>query len=211
MKTFKIYGEKYVLKEHTKEPCITYAFRNQLTDDKPKGKVVGYVVMDDGSVVECYKKFNPLVIIIPLLLIFLGAGGFFAYLFFMQPKDIEILGNRIQLQEDNLVVTYNGFPSVRSNEISVQFQNGSYPAKIKVEGEGIETTVINVEPDAYVDTIPCKFTTTNGVVEAKFTIVTETSEQSFPIVVEIPDNLNPNETESGLEGFWKGETIYGAH
>lgn len=210
MKTFKIYGEKYKLKDHTKEPCITYAFKNQLTDDKPKGKMVGYVVMEDGSVVECYKRFNIWIILIPLLLLILGAGALFAYLFYFQPKDIVILGNRIQLQEDNLIVTYNGFPSVRSNEISVQFQNGSYPAKIKVEGEGIETSVINVEPDAFVNTIPCKFTTEEGVVEATFTIVTETSEQSFPIVVEIPENLNANDAESGLEGFWKGETVYGA-
>ena len=210
MKTFKIYGEKYELLKSTAEPCITYAFRNELVDDMPKGKCVGYVIMDDGSVVECYKKFNIWVILIPLLLIALGVGAFFVYLFYFQPKDIKILGTTIQLQEDNLVVTYNGFPSIKDNEVSVQFQNGSYPAKIILEGEGIETHTINVAPDAYVDSIPCRFTTDEGIVEATFTIITETSEQSFPVVVEIPSNLNGNETESDLEGYWKGEAVYGA-
>lgn len=210
MKTFKVYGVKYPLHPTTKVPPVSYAYKNELVDDVPKGKSVGYITMEDSSVIECYKKFNIWIVLLPLLLILIGVGAFFAYLFFCQPKDIVILGNRIQIEEDNLIVTYNGFPSIEDNQLSIQYQNGSYPATILIEGEGIETHTTNVAEDMFVDSIPCKFTTDAGVVEATITIKTATSTQTFPIVVEIPDNLNPSEDTSGLEGYWFGEEVYGA-
>lgn len=210
MKTFKIYGTKYPLHPTTSKPYESFAYKNALTDDLPKGRVVGYVTMEDGSVIECYKRFNIWIILIPIILLLLAVAGFACYLYFFQPKDIVVFGNRIQIEEDNLIVTYNGFPSVKDNKLSIQYQNGSYPASIIVEGEGIETHTTNVAPDMFVESIPCKFTTTEGVVEATIKITTATSEQVFPIVVEIPDNLNINESESGLEGYWKGEAVYGA-
>lgn len=210
MKTFKIYGQKYPLQSTTSEPYIAYAVKNELVDDPPKGKVVGYVKMEDGSVIECYKRFNIWIILLPIILALLVGVGVFIYLMFFQEKDVVIFGAPVKQGVDNLIVTYNGYPAIRDNKLSINYQNGSLPARILVEGEGIETQVTNVNPDDYVGELPCKFTTDEGVVSATITIETATSKQTFPIAIEIPDNLNGNEAESGLEGFWHGEEIYGA-
>lgn len=209
MKNYKIYGAPYPLMPTTTEPPDGYSIKGELLDEPPKGKIIGYVTTADGSVIECYKKFPVVLMLLPLLLLLLGGGGFVAYLMFFQPKDVAFMGDIIKVGSDNNIVTYNGFPSIREGAASIQFTNGDYPATIKLEGKGIKSKTINVEPAQFVDSIPCEFTTDEGVVEATFTIQTETSTQSFPIVIEIPDNLNGNDNMEGLEGFWSGEQIYG--
>ncbi|MCM1234398.1 MAG: hypothetical protein NC489_30220 [Ruminococcus flavefaciens] len=209
MQSFKIYGTKYTLNPTSKVPADTYAIKGQLADDQPKGKLVGYVTMEDGSVVECYKKKKLFLILIPIILLIVGLAGGAVYLFLIQPKDVVILGDIIKIGSDNNIVTYNGFPSVRDGQLSIQFTNGDYPATIQIEGDGVKSKTIQVMPAEFVDFVPCEFTTEEGVVEATITIKTETSTQAFPIIVEIPDNLNANDKLNGLEGYWNGEQIYG--
>lgn len=209
MKKYKIYGTPYVVMPTTKEPADSYAYRGKLVDDIPKGKVIGYVTMDDGSVIEVYKKFPIAVILVPLLLLILAVAAFLVYLLVAQPKDVAIGGDFIKIGDDNNIVTYNGVPSVRDGNLSIQYTNGDYPATIKVEGEGVVSQEVPVEAGQFIDVIPCKFTTEDGVVEATITVKTSTSTQSFPIVVEIPDNLNGNDVHGGQEGYWSGEQVYG--
>lgn len=209
-KFYKIYGTPYELMQTTSEPADTWAKKGKLLDDQPKGKVLGYVTMDDGSVVECYKSSKLWLLLVLLFLLLAAAGGYVAYLMFAQPKDVALLGDIIKIGNDNNVVTYNGFPSVRDDKLSIQYTNGDYPATILVEGAGIETHETSVEPNVFLDSIPCKFTTEDGLVEATITIKTATSTQSFPIVVELPDNMNANDVNNGLEGYWSGEQVYGS-
>lgn len=210
MKAYKIYGEPYPLQPNTSEPADSYAIRGKLVDEQPKGKVIGYVQMEDGSIVECYKKSRALLIIlIVVLLALLVGGGILVYLLFVQKKDVAILGNIVKVGSDNNVVTYNGVPSVVDGKVSIQFTNGDYPAAIQVVGEGVQSDVVQLEPAQFINDIPCKFTTEEGVVEALVRIKTETSTQEFPIVIEIPENFNSNDIYPGQEGFWSGEQIYG--
>lgn len=210
VKYYKIYGEQYELMPMSSEPTDVWAKKGKLFDDPPRGKVVGYVTMDDGSVVECHAASKLWIVIAAVLLLLLGVGGFVAYLFFGQPKDVALLGDIVKIGSDNNVVMYNGVPAIRDDKLSIQFTNGDYPATILVEGEGIETHETHVEPSEFVDSVPCKFTTEDGLVEATITIKTETSTQTFPIVVEIPANMNANDVNGGLEGYWSGEQIYGS-
>lgn len=211
MKTYKIYGTKYPLNATTSVPADAFALKGQICDDPPnRGKVIGFVTMDDGSVIECYKKFNVLIIIIPMLLLFLGIGGFLAWLFLFQEKDVSFMGDLVKQGTDTNVVTYSGFPSVHDNMLEIQFQNGELPAKIIVSGDGIETTVTDIEPNQFVGSIPITVSSTEGLVEAFINIRTASSEQSFPIVVELPQNLNGNDSLEGMEGFWYGEQIFAA-
>lgn len=209
MKAFKIYGTKYPLEQTTSAPADCYGYKGELVDDLPKGKMVGYVAMEDESIIECYKKFNPLVIILPILLVLVLAGLGLVYLLYFQPKDVVLSSTFIKLGVDNNVVTYNGYIPCQDNLLYVDFQNGAYPATISVQGDGIEAASYSIEPDIYVETIPATFTTDEGVVEATLTIKTETSTATFPVVVEIPDNLNDNDKFEGPVNSWQGETIYG--
>lgn len=209
MKTFKIYGVDYKLSETTNTPCDSYGFRNQLQDELPKGKLVGYVRMEDGSVIECYKKFNMAIILVPLLLLVLAGGCFVGYLYYFQPKDFALPGDIVKTGEDNNIVSYNGYMAVHNGNLTIQFTNGDYPCTVQVKGEGLESKPINLQPGEYLDVAPAQFNTEYGVIEATIVITTETSKQEFPVVVEVPDNLNPNDNIEGLEGYFKGEDIYG--
>lgn len=209
MKTYKIYNEKYELSNVSSEASDAYALNGQLVDDRPKGKFVGYVRMSDGSVIECFTKMNPLVVILPVVLVVLVIAVVFVYLMFLQPKDVTISNTPIKVGEDSNVVTYNGFMAIESGSISVDFTNGAEACTIQVVGDGITCDPVHVEPGEYVATIPATFETSEGVMPAKIVIITDTSEVSNDVVVEVPENNTPNSPDTGLEGYWKGETIYG--
>ena len=209
MKTFKIYNVAYPLAESTSEPYDCYGYKNQLVDDLPKGKMVGYVRMEDGSVVECYKKFNMAIILIPMLLAILTLIGIVIYLFYFQPKDVKLPGNIVKVGEDVNIVTYNGYMAVHDGNLSIKFTNGDYPCTVQVVGEGLESKPTNLGPGEYLETVPAQFVTEDGVIEATIVITTETSKQEFPVIVEVPDNLNGNDSLQGLEGYFEGEEIYG--
>ena len=93
--------------------------------------------------------------------------------------------------------------------LRVSFQNGEIPAQIIVQGDGVQSQQVSVEPGQFIDYIPCKFSTKNGVVEAQITIMTETSKQDYNVVVEIPANNNGNDNQDGLTGLFDGEVVYG--
>ena len=208
MKTFKIYGIDYPLEETTSVPCDSYGFKNQLTDDLPRGKMVGYVHMEDGSVIECYKKFNIMIILLPILLVLLVGAVIFCYLWFFQPKDVELPGDIVKVGTDNNIVKYNGYMAVKDGSLSIKFTNGDYPCTVQVVGEGLESKPTTLEPGQYLESVPAQFTTEYGVIEANIIITTDTSKQEFPVVVEVPDNLNGNDNREGLEGYFEGEEIY---
>lgn len=209
MKTFKIYGEPYTLQDTVDVAIDGYAYKGQVTDEMPRGKSVGYVQMSDGSVVECYKSFNPLVIVAPVLAASVVGAGVFMFLMYGQPKDVvSTSGAEIKTGVDKNVVSYNGFSAIRDNSLLIDFQNGDYEATIQISGEGVDTEVITVAPGEYVPSVPVTFTTKDGLVDASITISTATSSISNEIVVEIPENTTPN-SNLGLEGNWRGEYIYG--
>lgn len=210
MKKFKIYGEEFELQPSIPDPVDAYALRGVVYDDPPKGKVVGYVYMRDGSAIECYKRFNLLVILLPILLLLLIGGGVFVYLKFFQPKDVIVADDFVVKQgTDHNVVSYNGFMAIRDGSISVCFQNGSEVATIQVTGDGISSERVTIQPNEYVASIPASFETDEGVVNAVITIETPTSSTEENVVVEVPENNTPDSSTEGLEGYWKGEYVYG--
>ena len=209
MKTYKIYGDVYQVSDTTSEAPDAYAFRGELCDDKPSGRKVGYVTMQDGSVIECYTKMNPIIIIIPVLLIVCSIAAIVVYLLFFQPKDVNVSDLIVKQGDDRNVVSYNGFMTISNDELSVNFQNGDYAATVTVTGEGIECDPFTEQPGEFVYSIPVTYTTESGLVQADITISTETSSDTQQVVVEIPENNTPNSPESGLEGYWKGEFVYG--
>lgn len=212
MKTYKIYSAVYPLDETTSVAPDAYAIKGELVDDPPKGKKVGYVTMRDGSIIECYTKFNPLVVIIPLAIIAIAAASLFVYFYFFQPKDV-VVGEDdsfiIKQGTDNNVVTYNGFMALRNGSLSVDFTNGDYPCTISVSGNSIDCDPVTVQPGEHVDSIPATYNTESGVVNATLTITTDTSTTDENVVIEIPDNNTEDSDDTGLEGYWKGEYIYG--
>ena len=213
MQKYSIYGDSYELMPTTSVPVNGYAVKGALQDTVPKGKIVGYVEMSDGSIIECYKQFNPMIIILPIILIAICCGGVSVYYFKMQPKDVVISKNDdvsvpVKTGTDKDVVQYNGFAMLHDGQLNLDFKNGSVPCTITISGDGLETASITVQPGEYVQNIPMTFSATSGVVNAVLTIVTETSTSENNIVVEIPEN-NTGDSGAGLAGSWQGEYIYG--
>lgn len=210
MKTFKIYGVSYTLEPTASAAPDEFAYKNEFVDDIPKGaKLAGFVTLTDGSIVQCYTKFNILVILIPLFIILACLGGGLFYLLNKQPKDVEIAGITIKEGVDNNIVQYNGFAALRNGAIAINFTNGDYPCTIQVVGEGITCQPMSVEPAQFVESIPVTYDTAEALVNAKLVIKTATSSQENEIVVEIPENNTANSPTEGLEGYWQGEYIYG--
>lgn len=212
MKTYKIDGEPYQLKAHCKDAPDAYSRRGKLLDDVPKGKCIGYVIMDDGSVIECYKSFNWLIVIIPILLLLLAVAGFLVYVFFMQDKDFTIPGSEVVIKEgeDQNIITYNGFTSADPDKgLDINFQNGSEECKITITGEGIEDVEYLAAPYSFTEFIPLNYTTDEGLVVATMTLTTATSTVTNEIAIEIPENYTPDSVKESLDGYWEGEHIYG--
>lgn len=212
MKKYKIDGEVYELQENVGEAPDAYSKKGKLLDDAPKGKFIGFVIMDDGSVIECYKSFNWLIAIIPLLLIILGVAGFLVYVFFFQDKDYTIPGSEVVIKEgeDQNIITYNGFTSISpDNGLDLNFQNGSEECKITITGEGIEDVEYMAAPYSFTEFIPIKYTTDEGLVVATMTLTTATSTVTNEIAIEIPENYTPDSVTESLDGYWEGEYIYG--
>lgn len=210
MRYYKIYGNKYAVEDTASEVPDAYAVKGQIVDEQPRGKKIGYVTMRDGSLIECYKTPNYILIFSILFAIIAIVG---AALFFImhQSKDVvnPIDNTPIKIGNDTDVVTYNGFMSLESGSLSVDFTNGEQPCTIQVVGDGIKSEPITVNSYEYVASVPATFETDKGLVQATIIIKTETSESSQDIVIEIPDNNTDNSPDAGLEGYWKGEFIYG--
>lgn len=214
--TYKIYGEEYEVMPASTEAPDAYAVKGELVDEKPNGKFLGFVKMEDGSTIACFKKSNPLLFVIPVGLVALVGVCIGVYFMFLQPKDVVIdRGDgetpvSVKTGDDNNVISYNGFMSVHSDgQLGVGFTNGDYECTLTIEGDGIETTTYTIAPGEYVDTIPVTYTTEEGLVTAKLTVTTATSTTTNDVVIEIPENNTPNSPDITLEGYWRGEYIYG--
>lgn len=210
MKTYKIDGEAYELLENVSDALDAYSKKGKLLDEQPKGKCIGYVYMADGSCIKCYKSFNPLIIILPLLIVLLGVGGFLAYVF-MQPKDYTIPGSEILIKQgdDQTVIKYNGFTSAKDGSLDIDFENGAEECTIKITGDGIEDIETIVAPYGRVEFLPITVTTDEGLVVATMTLTTASSTVTNEIAIEVPENYTPNSPENSLAGYWDGEYIYG--
>ena len=207
MKKVKIYGEVYELKPSTSKPVDAY-FKRDLMDDPPNGKVIGYCTMEDGSNIEVYKALNLWLIFAPIIVALAATVGVFAYLY-LQPKDATLSGFPVKQGTDQNMISYNGFMALKDDQLNVNFQNGSESATVTISGDGIETQTVQLEPEQFLASVPATFTTEDGVVNATITVTTPTSTQTNNCVIEIPENNTPNSTESGLNGYWEGEFIYG--
>ncbi len=210
MKTYKIDGEPYELLDNVEDALDAYSKRGKLLDDRPKGKCIGYVYMADGSCIECYKSFNPLIIIVPLLVLLLAGGGFGAYVY-LQPKDFQMPGSDVIVKkgDDQTIITYNGFTSVNDGQLDIGFTNGAEECTIKISGEGIEDIEQVIAPYGTCQFLPITVTTDEGLVVAKLSITTASSAVENEIAIEIPENYTPNSPENSLAGYWDGEYIYG--
>lgn len=213
---YKIYGDSYRLREAPGGKIDSYAVKNKLVDIPPNGKCLGYVTMEDGSVIECYKA-KPIALILCLIVAILAScGGVASYFLFFQPKDVvltpgvgdDVTPIVVKQGEDNNVVKYNGFTSVSEDSVNLNFQNGDYPCSITISGEGIESETIQLQPGEFVDKVKVTYTTTEGLVPATLTIQTGTSTSTQAIVIEVPDNTTPNSPDGVLDDYWKGEFIY---
>lgn len=209
-KTFKLYGNKYPLEVTSTEPISGYGYKGEVVDEVPPGKRVGFVTFDDGSIIECYKKFNPAFVIVPSMAVLLAGGGVFAYLMFGQPKDVVGTNDEpIKKGTDNNVVMYNGFTSISDGQLDIDFTNGSQPATVEVIADGVVVDKFEVQPDEYIASVPATFDTTKGAINAKLRVTTATSENEVDMVIEIPENNTPDSYPEGLDSYWKGEFIYG--
>lgn len=211
MKTYKIDGEPYELLGAVSEAPDAYSKRGKILDDPPKGKRIGFVIMDDGSCIECYKSFNPLIIIIPLLIILLGVGGFLTYVFLFQDKDYTIPGSEVVIKEgtDQNIIKYNGFTSAEDGKLDLNFQNGSEECTITITGEGIEDVEYVAAPYSTTEFIPITVDTDEGLIVATMTLTTATSTVTNEIAIEVPENYTPDSNTGSLDGYWEGEYIYG--
>lgn len=208
-KKFKIYNETYTLSPSSDEVPSGYAYRNELFDEPPKGKFIGYATLEDGSVVQCFKKFNPIPLIVLFLLIAAVCGGLYYYFIVRQPKDVVVNDVPVKEGTDHDIVTYNGFMSVNENAVDVYFQNGDVPATVTIVGEGITCEPVNVNPGELVEVLPITYDTDKSVIDATISVTTATSTYEQPVIIEIPENNTLSSPSSGLDNYWKGETVYG--
>jgi len=210
VKSFKIYGIPYQLEPSSSVPPDAYGYKGTIVDSVPKGKSVGFIKMRDGSIIECFKSFNLAFIFVPVIIVLFTAGSIFTYLRYFQSKDATVGDLIIKQGNDNNIVSYNGFMGIHDNTVSVQFQNGDYPCTIELKGDGITCSPITLEPGEFIATLPIEYTTDKGIVYAELHITTDTSSSVQNVVIEIPNNNTPDSPDTGLEGYWKGEYIYGS-
>lgn len=208
MKQYKIYGTPYPLYDSTEEGIDSYALSGDLVDDEPNGKLLGYVEMEDGSIVACYKKKSR---VIPLLIILATLAGLFAVIYFvilpMFEKEVAIGGTMLQTDVGTNVVTFNGIMSALSGQIDVRFVNGNEPAIIQVTGEGVTTEEVAVEPGESVEYIPVTISTGDSVAEVTVNINSNGTLSTFNALVEIPDNNTDYDPTEGLNSYFEKEMV----
>lgn len=208
MKKFKIYGQSYELTEDIESSIDSYAYKGELVEEEPKGKHIGYVTMEDGSIVDCYKSTGTTLLVLIALTVMLIIGVV-VYLFIlpMFKKEVAIGGTMLRTDVGKNIVTFNGIMAYDSGMLDVRFLNGDVPATIQVEGDGLITEPILVEPGEYIDQIPVNITTEDGVVEVKVRINSNGDVSEFNALVEVPDNMTPYDPSDGLHSYFEKELI----
>lgn len=208
MKQYKIYGTPYQLLDFVDEGIDSYALSGDLVDDEPKGKPLGYVVMEDGSVVACYKKRSK---VLPILLILIAVTGIAAIVYFfvlpMFKKEVAIGGTMLQTDVGTNMVTFNGIMSASNGQIDVRFVNGNEPATVQVTGEGVATEEITVDPGDSLEYIPVTISTDSSVAEVTVNINSNGTLSTFNALVEIPDNNTDYDPTEGLNSYFEKEMV----
>lgn len=208
MKTYKIYGTSYPLSPTSDTPCDSYAYKGELLDDPPaKGKSLGFIEMDDGSVVECYKGKSKLPLILGIIVLLAAIAGAAYYFLVIRKPEVAIGGTMLSTSVEKDIITFNGIMAASDGQLDVRFVNGDYPATIEVSGEGIKTDVVSVAEGEAVTYIPVTVDTKENAVEVHVRITSNGTTSAFNAIVEIPDNMNEYDTSEGLNGYFSKELI----
>lgn len=206
MKKFKIYDTAYELEDSPSGPAEAFGYRNEFVDEVPKGaRSVGYVTIDDGSVVECFQKKSILPIVISLVL--LVVGGVVALFLLYQKDDIAIGGVTLKTNVDKNVITFNGIMKAEAGMCEINFVNGEYESTLEVIGEGVSVAPMTLEPGQAVPEVPITVDTEDSVVEVLIRVTSVNDVAEFNALVEIPENNNQYDTSEGVHGYFEKELI----
>lgn len=210
MKTYSIYGTPYELRDGDSEPIDSYAYKGELLDDMPtKGKYLGVITMDDGTVVECYGKSSKVIIIIITLLLVIAAAVA-AFFIFSKKDEIAIGGTFLSPSVNKNIVTFNGIMSANSESgmCQIDFVNGDYEATIQLVGDDISSDKITVAPNEVVREIPVTINTKSNVAEVLLRVESEGDTGEFESLVEVPDNDDDDYGDpEEIAGLFSGELI----
>ena len=209
MRIIKIYGEKYIVDSEPADAIDCYFYKGELVDEAPgNAKLLGYVTMEDGSVVECYKPKSKLLAILLILLLIASVGyGVYYYLFLYEP-DVAIGGTMLETNVNKDVITFNGIMSKSNDTVNLEFVNGKYPATVEIVGEGVTCEPISLEPNQQLLDIPVFIDTTENVVEVAVKVSSEGDTAEFNAIIEVPENNNSYTTSEGLSGYFEREVIF---
>ena len=206
MITYTIYGTQYQIVD-VDGPIDGYAYKGEFVDDQPsKGKLVGTVMMEDGSVIECYKGSFPLIpVIIGVVAIVILAVV--AYFLFFRKSDEPITGTFLSAKVDKNVVTFNGVMSARDGVCSIGFVNGDTEAIVEITGEDLSSEQVTLAPGEVLQDISIFTDSKEGVVSANLKVTCGDKSENFPVLVELPDNNNNYENTDEVHGVFSGEVI----
>lgn len=208
MHKVKLYGESYDLENESDSPVDMYYYKGELVDDEPeKGRYIGNITLDDGTLVGCYKARSKLPVILIILVTILGVAGGLLYYFLFYHPDVAIGGTMLEVDVDKNVITFNGIPALQGDTVDIRFVNGELPATVEIVGEGVTSEVLQLEPYEAVVDMPVSVSTQDNVVEATVRVTSGTAVSEFPIILEIPDNNNDYSTMDGVNGYFDKELI----
>lgn len=194
--------------ELSNEPAVadSYALNGNLIDSPPRrAKLVGYAYLEDGSCVECYKKTNPVIFIAPIVIVLLAIIGIILYILFGKGQNVAIGDAILKINKGNSTIVFNGIPSYSNGSIDLRFVNGKEPMTITIEGDGIESTPVTLEPQQELYDFPLTIISEDDIIVATLKCTTDTSESSYEIILEVPENMN--DYTEGISGYFNGEVI----
>lgn len=206
MKKYKFsFGASYELSE-APDIVDAYALNGVLVDDQPaKGKLVGYVHMEDGSCVECYTQFNKKVLIIPIVVFVLAILGLLGYILFFKGQNIAVGDAVLRINTGSNTIVFNGIPSYSDGSVDLRFANGKETATISISGDGIKCTPVTLGPGEELYDLPLEIVSDSDVIVATLTCSTDTSEADYEIIIEVPENMD--DYTEGISGYFDGEVI----
>lgn len=184
-----------------------------------KAKLIGYVTMRDGSLIECYYKFNVFPYACALLVIMV-AVVLATILYVVNSKQDIFFGDKpIKVGDDFDLVQFNEFMQYNpyASKVDIYFKNGDLPVTIQLVGDGIESEPIEVEAGQTISTVNVRYTGKEQIVNAKLIIISETSrsEQDVTIKTIVDGVVSKPSGSTGSDGEptygdspWRGEYIF---
>ncbi len=202
---YKLCGRKYETFQTVTSPPDGWALNGKLCDSPPvKGEFIGYVTMDEGSVISCWKYTSKLPIILAVVLALALLSAVTAFVLLSQKKDIAVGGTVLRQSMDDTIIVYNGLMTYSNGSVDLLFQNGDYQTTVTLSGDGIETTQATLEPGTSMATMPVQINTEKDVIEAVLKFETETSLASYPVLIEVEANMNGT---AGVASYFEKEGI----